>query len=241
VCGKLFLVKRCRRCERELDEGRFHRHAIAADGLRNQCKDCVRIYSRAYYAGHRDEQIAKARAWQKDNPEKTLENQRRVRQSERAVSYMAEYHRTHKSERRDRDAKKRRTCKYCGAEMEHRAWLDHRVVCPDRPLSRHAIYRKGHPLGRGRHGKVATHRFVLYESIGAGPHECYWCGEEVEWTMGGAGPGCPRGALAVDHVDGDRHNNELANLVPACNACNTLRGLIQGWEDRTGLDIAGLF
>ncbi|MGH2371846.1 MAG: hypothetical protein ACRDI2_27045 [Chloroflexota bacterium] len=92
----------------------------------------------------------------------------------------------------------------------------------------------------GKHGRVATHRYVLYEKIGAGPHACHWCGDEVDWTKGGNGPGCPGGALAADHLDGDQRNNDPENLVPACNACNTLRGLMAGWERRTGQRVAAL-
>ena len=33
----------------------------------------------------------------------------------------------------------------------------------------------------------------------------------------------------VNHIDGDKLNNELENLVPACNVCNTSRAWFMSW------------
>lgn len=74
--------------------------------------------------------------------------------------------------------------------------------------------RRGHPLADGD-GYVYEHRFVLYAEIGPGPHRCHWCGCEVEW----------RSTLEVDHLNGDRADNRLMNLVPSCHTCNTRRAL----------------
>ena len=43
------------------------------------------------------------------------------------------------------------------------------------------------------------------------------CGASIEW-----GPK-PDG-LTIDHLDGDKANNDLANLVPSCSADNAARG-----------------
>jgi hypothetical protein len=48
------------------------------------------------------------------------------------------------------------------------------------------------------------------------------------------------GDLIVDHLDSDPRNNEVENLVPACQWCNGLRGSIRAWEDRTKLPISVL-
>lgn len=78
-----------------------------------------------------------------------------------------------------------------------------------------------HPLSRV--GRVLAHRKTLYDHIGSGEHPCHWCGKPVRWG------GRKRGALVVDHLDGDKLNNEIENLVPACNPCNSARGLFMRW------------
>lgn len=70
-----------------------------------------------------------------------------------------------------------------------------------------------HPLSR--RGAVYEHRKVLYDKIGPGVHQCYWCSRDLEW--GG------RGGLQADHLDGDRLNNNPDNLVPSCTGCNMKR------------------
>lgn len=37
-----------------------------------------------------------------------------------------------------------------------------------------------------------------------------------------------KGALVVDHLDGDKANNDIANLVPSCNTCNLLTRSVHG-------------
>lgn len=69
---------------------------------------------------------------------------------------------------------------------------------------------------------VYEHKLVLFEKLGGGDHPCHWCGRLLRWVKGTAGD-----ALVADHLDGDRRNNEPANLVPACNGCNTIRARSQ--------------
>lgn len=77
-----------------------------------------------------------------------------------------------------------------------------------------------HPLAT-KSGHVGRHRAVLYDSIGPGPHECHWCGKEINWAVGVRGG--PSSALVVDHLDNNPANNALSNLVPSCQACNKRR------------------
>lgn len=74
-----------------------------------------------------------------------------------------------------------------------------------------------HPLCDGR-GAVSVHRRVLYDAIGGGAHPCHWCQRAVHWRVRVASP--RPDDLVVDHLDGNRANNDLANLVPSCQACN---------------------
>lgn len=80
------------------------------------------------------------------------------------------------------------------------------------------MYAKGHPTV-GRNGKTYVHRKILYDAIGDGAHSCHWCSTEVRWFVG-------RGKtnnLVVDHLNDDKGDNRLENLVPTCNGCNAGR------------------
>jgi hypothetical protein len=81
----------------------------------------------------------------------------------------------------------------------------------------------GHPLAhiqtvKGRRVWALTRaRYVLYQRIGEGPHRCHWCGRPVNWNL-------PRpDELTVDHVNFDKRDDSLQNLVPSCALCNSYR------------------
>lgn len=71
-----------------------------------------------------------------------------------------------------------------------------------------------HPLAVS--GFVYEHRQILFDAIGVGPHLCHWCGTSVAWVKGK----CAKGSLVPDHLNGDKADNRLVNLVPSCNHCN---------------------
>jgi hypothetical protein len=76
-----------------------------------------------------------------------------------------------------------------------------------------------HPLAQDNH-QLGEHRAVLYDKIGTGLHLCHWqCGTLLTWGEG------QNDGIHVDHLDGDRLNNDPENLVPACWLCNFRRGL----------------
>ena len=76
----------------------------------------------------------------------------------------------------------------------------------------HLTYVKGHPLAQAS-GYAYTHRLVVYDALGPGPHPCNWCGEVLEWGD----------SLFVDHLNGNKMDNRLENLVPSCQICNQIR------------------
>lgn len=79
---------------------------------------------------------------------------------------------------------------------------------------------KHHPLA-SKHGIVYVHRQVLFDTIGAGPHECHWCGTMVQWFIDKT----DAHSLHVDHLNNIGDDNRPENLVPSCRRCNGARGV----------------
>lgn len=79
-------------------------------------------------------------------------------------------------------------------------------------------YLPRHPLAN-KSGQVYTHRLVLFNEIGPGPHACHWCGTYIDWLP----KGHPR-ELQPDHLNNDGGDNRPENLVPSCRPCNISRG-----------------
>lgn len=75
-------------------------------------------------------------------------------------------------------------------------------------------YCPDHPLRQGKSGpREYEHRVVFYDEHGTGPFSCHWCGTTVTWDD-----------MHVDHVNGDKQDNDLRNLVSSCALCNQWRG-----------------
>ena len=92
-----------------------------------------------------------------------------------------------------------------------------------------ACYAPEHPLATAQ-GSVYVHRKVLYDALGDKTQPCYWCGQVVDWER-----------LHVDHVNGDREDNRVENLVPSCPSCNSARGIVRGVAKRLTVEqLAGL-
>lgn len=88
---------------------------------------------------------------------------------------------------------------------------------------RRMLYAPQHPLA-DKNGYAPEHRVLVYDHIGEGQHRCHWCKKLVTWIYGaGRGAGTSRSMLVVDHVDGNHLNNDLSNLVPSCQLCNSSR------------------
>lgn len=76
------------------------------------------------------------------------------------------------------------------------------------------MFRPEHPLANAK-GCVINARLVLFAKIGYGPHRCHWCTAHVLWRIEDVNL-----RLEADHVDGDKLNDDPANIVPSCKACN---------------------
>lgn len=94
---------------------------------------------------------------------------------------------------------------------------------PPGGLSSHGyvlVKREGHPVATHSKGWVYEHRVVLYDAIGPGWHPCHHCQMPVSWELT-----YPEhlDALVVDHLDENKTNNVVENLVPSCATCNFQR------------------
>lgn len=81
---------------------------------------------------------------------------------------------------------------------------------------------KAHPAS-SKGGMLYEHRKVFYETFGPDGHSCFWCQVPLEWGGGGTGK------LHVDHLNGEKSDNQSSNLVPSCHRCNVNRGLFMSW------------
>jgi hypothetical protein len=100
------------------------------------------------------------------------------------------------------------------------------------PQSNGYLYVKaiGHPLV-GVGARAYAHRVAFYNTHGAGPFRCHWCGAGVSWAD-----------MHVDHLDDDKQNNDPRNLVAACPVCNMQRGhhkVIATHRAKTGITFNG--
>jgi hypothetical protein len=68
-------MKQCNRCHRALPNTAFCKCKSYTDSLNHTCRECVKEYTDA----HKSEAAARTRKWQKDNPERYAELQRRAR------------------------------------------------------------------------------------------------------------------------------------------------------------------
>lgn len=109
--------------------------------------------------------------------------------------------------------------RWADPEQREKMMKSQRRIGSDRSITKQGyvvlLYKYDHPLC-SPDGRVLEHRFVLYEKIGPGSHQCHWCDKVLEW--GGAK------GIHADHLDDDRLNNDPDNLVPSCKKCNGDRG-----------------
>jgi hypothetical protein len=61
--------KRCKHCGEQKPIEEYYRDRAAADGRRPECKSCSSARRKAWYATHREDEIARVKQWQQQNSE----------------------------------------------------------------------------------------------------------------------------------------------------------------------------
>lgn len=77
------LTNYCKTCKETKPCVEFHKRASNPNGLKEACKDCVRVLSRSYYQRNRDKLIEKSLIDLQMNPERHKEYNRKHRENNR--------------------------------------------------------------------------------------------------------------------------------------------------------------
>lgn len=87
-------MKICKKCNQAKDAAEFYAHKLTADGLRSECKECIKLHNKSYhknnksksnernnkyYWDNRKESLERVRAYRAKNPEKKAELDRQYR------------------------------------------------------------------------------------------------------------------------------------------------------------------
>ena len=117
------ITKVCTKCKVEKPYDNFHLHKSRKDGRQDNCKECIKNYSRdnserlraksiKWYKENLNKAKEKNKKWRKDNPEKTAEYSKKYRQDnfEKIADYNRKrkqenpaYHREYEKKRRQSD------------------------------------------------------------------------------------------------------------------------------------------
>lgn len=92
------------------------------------------------------------------------------------------------------------------------------------------VKAKGHPRSLGL-GRAYEHRVVYTDAHGEGPFKCHWCAIEVTWET-----------MHVDHLNEDKTDNRVDNLVASCALCNMHRSdakKMAAIREKYGIEHAG--
>lgn len=222
--------KKCRDCGVVKPRTEFSPRKVGRDGHAPYCKSCnarrarlrrrnateetkakTRRAEREYYLRTRDKQIAAALRWQKANPERARENNRR---SSAAFELRNPNYRAEQS-RKFRAKHPGRTNKYVYA------W---RKRNPERTRAIDRRYKQRHPekhrhwekLRRARRrGAEGSHTLAEWKSkVKAYEGRCHWCRRPIEGT--------PTRDHLIPLAKGGA--DDIGNIVPACLRCNTSKG-----------------
>lgn len=84
-----------------------------------------------------------------------------------------------------------------------------------------------HPLSDTK-GLVSEHRKVMHDHTGGGDVPCHWCEDILSWSVHYRSPN----AVVIDHLNENKSDNRLSNLVCSCTRCNRALGAMLPFIER---------
>jgi len=118
--------KTCTRCHKSKPLDEFYKDTRAKDGLRSECKDCARAYSRAWKVANPDRHRGHSRAWVAANSGRHRENARMWREANREQHRESAraWQRANPDKKR-KNKHRRRARKACGVPQR---WQIHDII-----------------------------------------------------------------------------------------------------------------
>ena len=105
--------------------------------------------------------------------------------------------------------------KYRGQPLETEATRERRYHSKGYIL----VAAAGHPVASRVNGYAYEHRKIFYDAYPAGPFACHYCEDELVWDTQPS----ETNRVLISHLDNDKTNNDLTNLVPSCLVCSRAR------------------
>jgi hypothetical protein len=124
-------------------------------------------------------------------------------------------------------------CEACYYQKRRTGSLD-RVLRIGRTVNKQgyvSICDPTHPLFSKTQRYVIEHRKVIYDSMNGADPNCYWCGVQLKWRYIDVN-GKKKTSVVIDHLNENKSDNRVSNLVASCNNCNRARGAILPFIER---------
>jgi len=135
--------KRCSTCKETKAVSAFSRGSRAKDGLRSQCKECVREASRVYYAANSEKLNEKKRVYHAANSEK-LNEKKRVYHAANSDKER-EKSRVYQAANSEKLNEKSRVYRAANPEKAREAVRVWRAANPEKVRERERVYRAANP------------------------------------------------------------------------------------------------
>lgn len=212
--------KRCTRCVVVQCLEGFHRYRRSSDGRRSECKVCrkaereteeFKAKRRQHHKEHAEQINKQKREWAHAHPEQVSETAKRSRQRHpgRVKNYACEYNRSERGKERDRKYREHNPEK---VRQFSRKWKEAHPEMEQEHAKVRAANYKAKKLGIP--GKITVQQWrelkAFYNNI------CLRCGEQE-----------PTITLTIDHIIpfALRGINDISNVQPLCEFCNTSKGI----------------